>query len=67
MHLPEYGLGGQGEFGACHPLVNAGFFFAAAGITMFSMSPVFLGLSLAASASYATMLQGWRSLGKTWG
>ncbi len=67
MYLPENGLGSQGEFGTCHPLVNAGFFFAAAGITMFSMSPVFLGLSLAAAVSYTTVLQGWRSLGKNLG
>ncbi len=60
--LWEQGLGEKGEFAACHPLVNALFFFAAAGITMFSMSPAFLALSRAAALGYQLVLGGRRAL-----
>lgn len=43
------------EFKRCHPLVNAGYFLAVIGFSVFYMHPVYLGISLVSSLSCALM------------
>lgn len=43
------------EFKRCHPLVNAVYFLAVIGFSMFYMHPVYLGISLVSSLSCAFM------------
>ena len=43
------------EFKRCHPLVNAVYFLAVIGFSVFYMHPVYLGISLVSSLSCALM------------
>lgn len=54
----KYGLGEDSTFAGCHPAVNLIFFLFAIGITMFSMSPVFLAVTLVFSWLYSILLNG---------
>lgn len=45
-------------FSTYHPVINFGFFCAVIGLGIFLRHPVFLGVSVAASAAYALMLGG---------
>lgn len=54
----KYGLGEDSTFAGCHPAVNLIFFLFAIGITMFSMSPVFLTVTLVFSWLYSILLNG---------
>lgn len=56
------GLGETAEFCSFHPLVNITYFALVVGITMFSISPYFLAVSLVFSWSYAFVLKGFKSL-----
>jgi len=52
------GLGESSRFSACHPMVNFIFYVFVIGITMFSMSPVFLAATLCFSWAYSVLLKG---------
>lgn len=52
------GLGDGSAFACCHPAVNLLFFLFAIGITMFSMSPAFLAVTLVFSWAYSILLNG---------
>ena len=52
------GLGETGTFATYHPAVNFIFFLFAIGITMFSMDPVFLFVTLVASWTWSILLNG---------
>jgi len=52
------GLGEGSTFAGYHPAVNLIFFLFAIGITMFSMSPAFLAVTLVFSWVYSLMLSG---------
>ena len=52
------GLGETSTFAGYHPAVNFIFFVFAIGITMFSMDPAFLALTLAASWTWSYILSG---------
>ena len=52
------GLGEGSTFAGYHPAVNLIFFIFAVGITMFSMSPAFLAVTLVFSWVYSLMLSG---------
>lgn len=56
------GLGENTEFASFHPIVNVVFFVVAVGITMFSMSPYFLALTLVFSLAYSILLKGKKSV-----
>ena len=56
------GLGETGTFAGYHPAVNFIFFVFAIGITMFSMDPLFLAVTLAASWSWSILLSGRRAI-----
>ncbi len=58
MKMFKYGLGEDSTFAGCHPAVNLIFFLFAIGITMFSMSPVFLAVTLVFSWLYSILLNG---------
>lgn len=58
MNYMKHGLGEGSTFGCCHPVVNILFFVFAIGITMFSMSPAFLAVTLAFSWAYSILLKG---------
>lgn len=60
--MENRGLGESAEFCSCHPLVNITYFALVIGITMFSISPYFLAVTLILSWSYAFVLKGPRSL-----
>ena len=56
------GLGEASTFAGYHPAVNFIFFVFAIGITMFSMDPVFLAVTLAASWAWSILLSGRRAI-----
>lgn len=56
------GLGDGSTFASCHPAVNFLFFALAIGITMFSMDPVFLIVTILASWSWSFLLSGKKSV-----
>ena len=56
------GLGEGSTFAGCHPAVNLIFFLFTIGITMFSMSPVFLAATLVFSWIYSILLSGKRAI-----
>ena len=56
------GLGETSTFAGYHPAVNFIFFVFAIGITMFSMDPAFLALTLAASWTWSYILSGSKGL-----
>lgn len=56
MH--KKGLGETSEFCTYHPLVNMLYFVLLIGITMFSMSPYFMIVSLAGAWGYSILLKG---------
>ena len=56
------GLGENGTFAGYHPAVNFIFFVFAIGITMFSMDPLFLAVTLAASWAWSILLSGRRAI-----
>lgn len=58
MQKLRYGLGENSRFSACHPMVNFIFYVFVIGITMFSMSPVFLAATLCFSWAYTVLLKG---------
>ena len=56
------GLGEGSTFAGCHPAVNLIFFLFTIGITMFSMSPVFLSATLVFSWLYSILLNGKKAI-----
>ena len=56
------GLGETGTFAGYHPAVNFIFFVFAIGITMFSMDPLFLAVTLTASWAWSILLSGRRAI-----
>ena len=56
------GLGEGSTFAGCHPAVNLIFFLFTIGITMFSMSPVFLTATLVFSWLYSILLNGKKAI-----
>lgn len=58
MKIFKDGLGDGSTFAGYHPAVNLIFFLFAIGITMFSMSPAFLAVTLVFSWVYSLMLGG---------
>ena len=56
------GLGEGSTFAGCHPAVNLIFFLFTIGITMFSMSPVFLAVTLVFSWLYSILLNGKKAI-----
>ena len=62
MKMFKDGLGEGSTFAGCHPAVNLIFFLFAIGITMFSMSPVFLSATLVFSWLYSILLNGKKAI-----
>ena len=62
MKLFKEGLGEGSTFAGCHPAVNLIFFLFTIGITMFSMSPVFLAVTLVFSWLYSILLNGKKAI-----
>ena len=60
--MDNKGLGETAEFCSYHPLVNITYFALVVGITMFSISPYFLAVTMVLSWSYAFVLKGTKSL-----
>lgn len=56
------GLGEGSTFAGCHPAVNLIFFLFTIGITMFSVSPVFLSATLVFSWLYSILLNGKKAI-----
>lgn len=56
------GLGESGTFATYHPMVNFIFFLFAIGITMFSMDPVFLAVTLVGSWLWSVLLGGTKAV-----
>lgn len=56
MH--KQGLGETSEFCTYHPLVNITYYIFVIGITMFSMSPYFVAVTLVGAWTYSIMLKG---------
>jgi len=56
------GIGESGEFAQYHPLVNFIFFLFTIGITMFSIDPVFLVVTLIASWVWSILLGGKKAI-----
>jgi len=56
------GFGRQREFCTFHPLINMVYFVFVIGITMFSMSPYFIAVSLAGAWGYSILLKGKQAL-----
>ncbi len=54
----KYGLGESTEFSGYHPWVNLTYYILVIGITMFSLSPWFLGATLIMSWVYSLLLRG---------
>lgn len=52
------GLGESSRFSSCHPAVNIIFYTLAIGITMFSLDPVFLGITTVFAWAYSVLLKG---------
>ena len=62
MKMFKEGLGEGSTFAGCHPAVNLIFFLFTIGITMFSMSPVFLAATLVFSWLYSILLNGKKAI-----
>ena len=62
MKMFKDGLGEGSTFAGCHPAVNLIFFLFTIGITMFSMSPVFLSATLVFSWLYSILLNGKKAI-----
>ena len=62
MKMFKDGLGEGSTFAGCHPAVNLIFFLFTIGITMFSMSPVFLVATLVFSWLYSILLNGKKAI-----
>ena len=62
MKMFKDGLGEGSTFAGCHPAVNLIFFLFTIGITMFSMSPVFLTVTLVFSWLYSILLNGKKAI-----
>ena len=62
MKMFKDGLGENSTFAGCHPAVNLIFFLFTIGITMFSMSPVFLSATLVFSWLYSILLNGKKAI-----
>ena len=62
MKMFKDGLGENSTFAGCHPAVNLIFFLFTIGITMFSMSPVFLAATLVFSWLYSILLNGKKAI-----
>ena len=62
MKMFKDGLGEGSTFAGCHPAVNLIFFLFTIGITMFSMSPVFLAVTLVFSWFYSILLNGKKAI-----
>ena len=62
MKMFKDGLGEGSTFAGCHPAVNLIFFLFTIGITMFSMSPVFLAATLVFSWLYSILLNGKKAI-----
>ena len=60
--LPVNGLRESGAFYRSHPLLNFAYFAFVIGITMFSVHPVFLGISFVLSWCYSILLRGRQAL-----
>ena len=56
------GLGESSRFASCHPVVNIIFYAFAIGITMFSLDPVFLGVTTVFAWAYSILLKGRKTL-----
>ena len=56
--MRKEGLGEDTEFSTFHPLVTLVYFIFIIGITMFAMSPIFLGITLIAAWIYSIILKG---------
>lgn len=56
--MGKIGLGQGSRFSDCHPMVNIVFFVFAIGITMFSMNPSFILITLISSWGYSIVLKG---------
>lgn len=56
MH--KQGLGETSEFCTYHPLVNITYYIMVIGVTMFSMSPYFVTVTLVGAWAYSIMLKG---------
>ena len=62
MKMFKDGIGEGSTFAGCHPAVNLIFFLFTIGITMFSMSPVFLAVTLVFSWLYSILLNGKKAI-----
>lgn len=58
LKIFKEGIGEGSTFAGCHPAVNLIFFLFAIGITMFSVSPAFLAVTLIFSWIYSVLLNG---------
>lgn len=56
------GLGEKNEFSSYHPLVNLVYFVFIIAITMFSVNPIFLAMTFAASWFYSILLKGKKAI-----
>lgn len=56
--MGRIGLGQGSRFSHCHPMVNIVFFVFSIGITMFSMNPKFILVSMVMSWAYSILLKG---------
>ena len=56
------GLGENSRFSSCHPAVNIIFYAFAIGITMFSLDPIFLGVTTVFAWAYSILLRGARQI-----
>ncbi len=56
--MKQRGLGENAEFAGYHPLVNLVYFVMVTGVTMFSMTPWFLGITFAGAWIYSLLLRG---------
>lgn len=56
--MTNRGLGERAEFAGYHPLVNLVFFVLVTGVTMFSMSPLFLAVTFIGAWTYSLLLKG---------
>lgn len=59
MKNPYVGLGDESNFASYHPVVTFLYFCSVIIISMFSMNPVFLALTLFGGLVYSVVLQGW--------
>ncbi|MGF6376440.1 energy-coupling factor transport system permease protein [Clostridiales Family XIII bacterium PM5-7] len=56
--MPREGLGENSEFSTYHPIVNVVYFILTVGITMFSLSPLFLAATYVMAWVYSVLLKG---------